>query len=578
MKKRIISFTLAKDEEDIIEAFVRHTVQHVDHMYVFDNLSSDGTSSILERLRSEGLPLTVTRDEDPAHAQARKTTAFFQRIIGEDSFDVLVLLDADEFFCPEDGWADDLGPGTVGEVTRYLHLFPTHPHLGSGAIRAMQHFRKEPQSSKAIYHRNPNIDKDIRIGEGSHYIYLNSQKIEPTPLRACIRHYALRSVNQYIRKNTAGWLAMILRNPKNAKSDKPIAVHWRREYEYVMSQNGQLDHTDVLNRLHGKGFEKLKSPPGFYELEIPQSRYDYLIQGTSPFTSLTKFAEQVCETGRKESVPAAVRLNTLETLTSNQIPMIWWDAKPNFGVLIGPYIANKRTSREPVNFVDTPQAPSRTLMSVGSLIGLIRHPNLEIWGTGVIQPLGSRDIEKIAPLTPHRIHAVRGYLTQQELVKKLGWNVPRVFGDPALLMPRVFTPEHKPNKRIAVCLHHSQQALSKFLSTREEVSIIDVTDSVEKVITDIASSHCCISSSLQGIIIAHAYGVPWVWLRVKDQHLKAGDFKFEDFFTVLDREKVAVANLAAADLTVDNINKVAETATIPQNKFTFDAVWDSFPE
>jgi hypothetical protein len=77
--------------------------------------------------------------------------------------------------------------------------------------------------------------------------------------------------------------------------------------------------------------------------------------------------------------------------------------------------------------------------------------------------------------------------------------------------------------------------------------------------------------------VAHAYEIPWVWLEIQDNKLSGTNFKFEDFFTVLDREAVRHVKLAVDDLSIENLKKVAASATLPKSKFSFDSLLDAFP-
>ncbi|NKX49342.1 polysaccharide pyruvyl transferase family protein, partial [Arthrobacter deserti] len=71
------------------------------------------------------------------------------------------------------------------------------------------------------------------------------------------------------------------------------------------------------------------------------------------------------------------------------------------------------------------------------------------------------------------------------------------------------------------------------------LNVVNVANGLERVVAQIANASHCIATSLHGIIIAHAYGVPWTWLRIGDHELHGDSFKFEDFFTVLERGEVS---------------------------------------
>src|SRR5690606_15342448 len=117
---------------------------------------------------------------------------------------------------------------------------------------------------------------------------------------------------------------------------------------------------------------------------------------------------------------------------------------------------------------------------------------------------------------------------------KLGWNVPKIYGDPALLLPRFHQP--RPNTvasdRITIVPHYFHKEI--FSSVDPGFHVVDVARDPAVVVDEIATSRACISTSLHGVIVAHAFGVPWVWLRVADHPLRGDAFKFEDFFTVMD--------------------------------------------
>jgi hypothetical protein len=61
------------------------------------------------------------------------------------------------------------------------------------------------------------------------------------------------------------------------------------------------------------------------------------------------------------------------------------------------------------------------------------------------------------------------------------------------------------------------------------------TDDIDRVLEEITKSQFILSSSLHGLIIAHAYQVPAIWIRHSD--LGEGNnvcFKFHDYFSSVD--------------------------------------------
>src|SRR5262249_40485645 len=101
---KIVAVACVRDEIDIIEAFVRHTLGWVDHLAVLDNGSTDGTSAGLEALRAEGLPLDVVSDPTPGKYQSRRITRLMREVaLGRYGADWVLPLDADEFVCVPGG-------------------------------------------------------------------------------------------------------------------------------------------------------------------------------------------------------------------------------------------------------------------------------------------------------------------------------------------------------------------------------------------------------------------------------------------------------------------------------------------
>jgi hypothetical protein len=98
----VLALAMVKNEEDVIEAFCRHTLGFADVLAVIENGSVDATPRILEALQREGLPIVVFDDPGFAHFQAEKTTALLHRAAGTFRPDAVLVLDADEFLIPGD--------------------------------------------------------------------------------------------------------------------------------------------------------------------------------------------------------------------------------------------------------------------------------------------------------------------------------------------------------------------------------------------------------------------------------------------------------------------------------------------
>ena len=117
---RIIGISCVRDEDDIIESFVRHNLVYLDKLYVIDNLSKDKTASILTSLANEGLAVEMWVSTSCSNQQERAISMAVKKMaLLEPAADFAVLLDADEFIAAADrqSFIEDLekiGPNGYG--------------------------------------------------------------------------------------------------------------------------------------------------------------------------------------------------------------------------------------------------------------------------------------------------------------------------------------------------------------------------------------------------------------------------------------------------------------------------------
>lgn len=177
----------------------------------------------------------------------------------------------------------------------------------------------------------------------------------------------------------------------------------------------------------------------------------------------------------------------------------------------------------------------KNFVLIGSVIGFAPQRNSVIWGSGLINDkLGFR-----LPPRSAKILAVRGPLTREWLLAH-GVECPAVFGDPALLLPRFYSPKKLPRSRVGLIPHHadieSGNAVVKRLAAAEGVRLIRVQGykNWRDFIDEICASDFVISASLHGLIVAEAYGVPALWVEFSE-HVPGWDFKFRDFYASVDK-------------------------------------------
>ena len=188
--------------------------------------------------------------------------------------------------------------------------------------------------------------------------------------------------------------------------------------------------------------------------------------------------------------------------------------------------------------LDTWIPERRHLNTVGSSL-LTMFQNATIWGSGVERDCLSRAVLFLSryPLTRLDIRAVRGPLTRKMMLD-LGHKCPETYGDPAILMPFIYNPDVKKCYKYSVIVQLFRE--EKFRAEHPEEHIISMnTDDYKFVIDEIKKSEIVYSSSLHGIILAEAYGVPAVFFRGL---LQTVDFKYKDYYASTGRIDVHLSD------------------------------------
>jgi pyruvyltransferase len=197
----------------------------------------------------------------------------------------------------------------------------------------------------------------------------------------------------------------------------------------------------------------------------------------------------------------------------------------NFGDLLGPLLANRIATD--AGFVQPRE--SRRLVAVGSIMKLTRAGDT-VWGTGINGK--SMDVGAAPALD---VRAVRGPKTRDALVA-VGMSVPEVFGDPALLWPRFWSRASYLERGGAM----APVSVVPNFHDREHVAgdnVIDPIGSPHEVIARIARSSFVCGSSLHGIVLAEAFGIPARLIRSAHEP----PFKYDDYYAGTGRPDYSAA-------------------------------------
>jgi pyruvyltransferase len=177
---------------------------------------------------------------------------------------------------------------------------------------------------------------------------------------------------------------------------------------------------------------------------------------------------------------------------------------------------------------------------------------LHVWGTGVVQ--NDKPV-----VWPQRlvISAVRGSITADHLGVS---NV--VFGDPGILVSRLFDrPSHK-RYRVALVTHYTDADDAANLDLPQGWKLVDPRRPPLDVIAEIAAAELVISSSLHGLIVADAFEIPCVWLaNTKPLWGPTPHLKFHDHETA--RQQSFGGPVNYIELLSRTPEQIADLTTLP---------------
>jgi pyruvyltransferase len=218
------------------------------------------------------------------------------------------------------------------------------------------------------------------------------------------------------------------------------------------------------------------------------------------------------------------------------IDLYWWNEAPNFGDALSQAVVQWATDG-PVHHV--PKEHSPKLLAVGSILHYAVSGDT-VWGAGMHPWAFHRYFKRLADPPSLNILAVRGPLTRDAMLTA-GIPCPAIFGDPAILLPMFQPASTNKIQRLGLVPH---------LKDRGKIGphpFIDVTQDWQTVVTQITACETIVSSSLHGIIVAEAYGIPAVWLRASTTE---GALKFYDYYLSTGRAPLPIYDLETA-LTAD---------------------------
>jgi pyruvyltransferase len=244
--------------------------------------------------------------------------------------------------------------------------------------------------------------------------------------------------------------------------------------------------------------------------------------------------------------------------------LFWW--LPNDGSInVGDHLSKilvERIVNQPVASANFSHPQQPLLFCIGSILEHAQDRDL-VWGSGFL----FRN-QNTLPYKILDVRAVRGPLTRQILISH-GISCPEVYGDPALLFPLYF-PEFKKEDALydyIIIPHIAEMYL--FLPYK---NVVFPTEPWDVILNKILKSKLVISSSLHGIVLAEAFGIP---ARMLHMNLHTSLFKFQDYYLGTGRQTFQYATSVHQALQLQgepppqiDLKKLAES--FPFDYFTDD--------
>ncbi|MCZ8315637.1 glycosyltransferase family 2 protein [Phreatobacter sp.] len=202
----IVAVACIRDEQDVVERFVRHNLSVVDALVVVNHRSRDATPAILDALMAEGLPLAVCHASLPGKHQADWMSRMARAVAHRLSAHPVVPLDADEFLTGSDpetmrGLLRAIPRDAVAALEWLSYVpMPADPPDEVDILKRVTHRRAREVSRTLKLAAGGDLAADAGFlwSHGSHRATLALRDLDHLPQRRdlSLAHFPVRSVDQ----------------------------------------------------------------------------------------------------------------------------------------------------------------------------------------------------------------------------------------------------------------------------------------------------------------------------------------------------------------------------------------------
>ena len=250
-----ISITMVKNEQDIIEPFLRHNRQFFDAMIVLDHGSTDRTAEIIENCARELGGIFFTHISRFEYAQSEYMSAALRYVQSTFFADFVCFLDADEFISSPDrsAFLKDLSVVPVGHASEHLWqtFLPDPAANGSEPddwlyYMGFRRIQECPREIKCFIRMAGGNEPELEVRQGNHGFSLNGRVIPRYRIASSpLRHFPVRSATQIITKGAVSWATNLARNGFTAASNS--ASQWKRLHDLAQKGNFHLTRAELCD-------------------------------------------------------------------------------------------------------------------------------------------------------------------------------------------------------------------------------------------------------------------------------------------------------------------------------------------
>jgi len=274
---KIVAVSMVKNESDIIESFIRHTLTFCDELIIYDDDSADSTARIIKALQDEGLNLRSLLYDNPKRGryQGHITNILISAAVFKYSADLIIPLDADEFLIPNllDANVRDLlekmaDSGDYAFAAPCIHFVPTIFERQNNVFLPRyftEHYDYNDVAGQYVINKIMFLSKLVKehnamVNPGNHNIFwMNGDEVIMSPKKTVpellLAHLPYRNTWQMAVKSIIRCANCLLMpdykvNPQNQVKPS-FAIYEKLKSKGVLSdadvRNGSVDESGLPN-------------------------------------------------------------------------------------------------------------------------------------------------------------------------------------------------------------------------------------------------------------------------------------------------------------------------------------------